>query len=57
MPGRKPGTPHSDHPGVKWFEKRPSVEAPCRTGASEGGKHLAHYAQHAVAAGWAYTVH
>ena len=23
----------------------------------EGGKHLAHYAQHAVAAGWAYTVH
>ena len=25
--------------------------------SKEGGKHLAHYAQHAVDAGWAYTVH
>ena len=25
--------------------------------SKEGGKHLAHYAQHAVAAGWALTVH
>ena len=25
--------------------------------SKEGGKHLAHYAQHAVAAGWEFTVH
>jgi hypothetical protein len=25
--------------------------------SKEGGKNLAHYAQHTVSAGWAYTVH